>query len=128
MSKRDRDSGCHGFGMSMFQGGGKGDDALLPCCNLRHACYSICGSSKARCEKDFKKCNEGICAAIADAEGKKSCESTAGIHSMSASFGGCKGFDDAQAQACDCVKKGSKAEKRRKQSLTDFYKKHNKVV
>ena len=31
-------------------------------------------------------------------EEKKSCESSASIHAMSAQFSGCKQFDDAQAQ------------------------------
>ena len=52
-------------------------------------------------------------------------DSSASIHVMSASFGGCTQFDAAQRNSCDCVKKG-KAEKRRHQSLNDFYKKHNK--
>jgi hypothetical protein len=125
---RLKSPGCHGFGMSMFsanQGKDGKEDALLGCCNLRHACYGICGASKARCEKDFKKCTEDTCKAITNEEDKKSCDSSASIHVMSASFGGCTQFDAAQRNSCDCVKKG-KAEKRRHQSLNDFYKKHNK--
>jgi len=118
--------GCHGFGMSMFSAADKGKhDPLVGCCDLRHACYGICGSSKKRCEDDFKKCSDAACAAVVDAEEKKSCEQTSSIHAMSASFGGCKSFDDAQKSQCDCVAK-DRAAKRRKQSLTDFYKKHNK--
>ena len=61
--------GCHGFGMSMYSGmGGGGDDAksgLKPCCDLLHACYGVCGSPKARCDRNFKKCSKEACAAAA---------------------------------------------------------------
>jgi hypothetical protein len=53
-------AGCSGMGgMNMFGGGmgGKQDEkAIVPCCDVRHACYQICGSAKARCDKEFKKC------------------------------------------------------------------------
>jgi hypothetical protein len=38
--------------------------------------------------------------------------------------GGCKDYDAAQAASCDCVK-SDRAEKRRLQSLKDFYKAHD---
>jgi hypothetical protein len=111
--------------MNMFSGKADEKDTLLGCCNQRHACYQLCGASKKSCEKAFKTCCDDTCAAVEEAESKKSCESSASIHSMSAQFGGCQQFDDAQSKACDCVKE-KKAPKRREQSLTDFYKKHNR--
>ena len=121
--------GCHGMGGSMFsgmggQGGAKPSEALLtPCCDQFHACTQICGAPKTRCDKAFKKCIADGCATLGDAA-QKECDQTGNLHVMMVQLGGCKKYEEAQAAACDCVKEG-RVHKRRVQSLSDFFKKHN---
>lgn len=121
--------GCHGFGMSMYSGmGGGGDDAksgLKPCCDLLHACYGVCGSPKARCDRNFKKCSKEACAAAATDAARKECESTSNLHGVMLQLGGCQNYDKKQADACQCVPE-RRVQKRRLQSLQDFFKANNK--
>lgn len=117
--------GCAGMGgsMQMFSPGG-GDDnnkEILPCCDQRHACLSICGASKKRCEANFKKCVDDTCATGTE-EQQKECKSSTAIVTLMAQMSGCKDFDAIQAQNCKCVET-DKVDKRRATVLTAFYKK-----
>ena len=52
-----KSSGCKSNGISMFdvnQMAGR-KDPVTQCCDLRTACFSICGVSYKYCEKEFKK-------------------------------------------------------------------------
>lgn len=122
-SLRLTSTGCSmGGGMSMFSVGGDDDrdSEIRPCCDRRHACFGLCGASKKKCDALFKKCTDTTCAGLVDDEAKKACESSASLKTLMAGMSGCKDFDAAQLQACDCVAK-DKADKRKTQVLTDFY-------
>lgn len=109
-------SGCQGLGggMQMFNAGGSSDSgALGSCCDARHACTQLCGSSRTTCDTAFERC--------ANATG----DSSASLHVMSVKLGGCQTFEAAQAKACRCVDKDQAAAKR-EQIISDFYLKHNK--
>lgn len=125
-----KSTACSGGGMTMMNMGamGGGNDELAACCDQKNACFSICGASKSKCESNFKSCAASTCASmhVGDEEGKKKCDQNANLQSMMANINGCSQYDAAQAAACDCVADEDKAVRRRKQSLTDFYKKHNK--
>ncbi|KAJ1447740.1 hypothetical protein M885DRAFT_541690 [Pelagophyceae sp. CCMP2097] len=111
--------GCSGMaGMQMFSAS-KRDDVAAPCCDQRHACFGICGASKAQCETQFKACTDATCAAKAGGD-KEECDKAVGMHTLMADLGDCRPFAEAQAKACDCVP-AAKAARRRQQSLNDFY-------
>lgn len=119
--------GCSGMGgKSMsFAKPREGDELLEGCCDQRNACLQICGASKVTCENEYKTCTSSICNSIEDEEQKKSCESSSNMHSLMASISGCMEFDETQNQVCQCVA-ADKANERREQTLTDFYKKYNR--
>lgn len=121
-------TGCSGIGggMVMSMGGGEDDGPIVErCCDLRHACYQVCGTSKAACDKQFKKCTDDACEkqpllpATYPGGEEKNCSSTVSLKVMMAQLGGCKDFDAGQAKGCSCVKPESE-EKERKRTLSKF--------
>lgn len=119
-------TGCSnmGGGMQMFSAKEAEEDATRPCCDLRNACYGICGSTRASCDDAFEKCTTRTCAAIADDDASAACDSQAKMNNLMASLSDCKQFDAAQRRACDCVAT-DRAPARRGQSVADFYKAHD---
>ncbi|DAZ95212.1 TPA: hypothetical protein N0F65_013057 [Lagenidium giganteum] len=74
------------------------------CCNWHDACYSTCGMKKSKCEKRMEKCMNEKCVGIKDEEEKDKCTSTAKLFSIGAQMLACPAFQDAQREACKCVK------------------------
>jgi hypothetical protein len=111
-------------GMQVFAGGSSDDDAQTPCCDLRHACISTCGASKSFCDEDFLKCTKATCEAMNDAEERKKCDSSAGIHDLMIKMDQCQKYDAEQYSHCECVPKEDAIMKREK-VLRAFYKKFN---
>ncbi len=123
-----KSSGCKSNGISMFdvnQMAGR-KDPVTQCCDLRTACFSICGVSYKYCEKEFKKCSLTLCARELDPTKNEACTRSANLYEMTMKLGGCKNFDDLQAANCDCVIGENRLEKKRLKALATFYKKHNK--
>lgn len=124
--------GCTGFGGgSAFTAPGMGmdkragEEVLTSCCHMRHACYGICGMPRKRCDTNFDECMEAACNGIVgDEDSKKNCESAKTLHGLTGKLGDCSKWEQAQAGACKCVTK-AKAPEKRKQILSDFYKKYN---
>lgn len=73
------------------------------CCNRHDACYSVCGMDKATCEKRLKKCMKAKCKAHWDPHQRDECQSTAQLLSIGANMITCPAYQDAQAEACECV-------------------------
>lgn len=119
-------TGCSGMGgMQMFsvQSAGE-DDILTSCCDQRHACFSICGASRSKCEANFKACSENTCAAIPNSSEREKCESSSKLQVMMSGMGDCRDFTQAQNNACQCAQK-DKVLKKFEALLRDFYKKHS---
>lgn len=88
------------------------------CCHQWHACYQICGTSKQSCDENYNKCVEIKCK---DAD--EYCVEQANQSMMMSNLGGCKSFELAQSQACDCITKyGDRHKKAREEGLRKFYK------
>jgi len=122
--------GCGGMGMNIMSMDSHtrkpGDDQLKSCCDIRHACFAVCGSSRVNCEAAFGKCTKKACAFLPEGgEAKKGCDQAANMHTLTANLGGCKPFEEAQAANCQCVVE-KKAERHRARVISAFYKKHNK--
>ena len=122
-------TGCENFGgMQMFSGmggrGGAGDGALGRCCDLRHACYGVCGSEKKFCDDQFSRCVSHKCGKIGNSRAREKCESDGKLKVMMSGLGGCKKFDESQRGACRCVA-DAKILAKRVQVLEAFYRKHN---
>jgi len=127
---RFKSTGCSGIGGGMVMSMTNEDDGPLleRCCDLRHACFQVCGTSKKACENQFKKCTEAACekepltpAKVAGGE-PGNCSSTASLKVMMASLGGCKDFSAGQTSGCSC-KKAESVAKERKSWLGKFFKK-----
>lgn len=123
-----KSSGCKSNGISMFdvnQMQGR-KDPVTECCDLRTACFSICGISFKFCEKEFEKCSATVCHRELDPSKKEACTRSANLYKMTMKLGGCKNFNDLQQANCDCVIGESRLEKKRLKALSTFYKKHKK--
>ncbi len=119
-------SGCGGMSnsFSMMRGQGRSTyKALEPCCNVRSACFSVCGSSSQACNKAFKACATKACTGL-DGEEETECKTSKNLLQISLSFGGCDDFNAKQKEACKCVQE-DRVERRHRSELEAFYKKHN---
>lgn len=116
-------SGCNSMsGATMFNPN-ESKGPSVKCCDIRNACYQICGATKDFCDEQMQKCNTEVCNELPNAELKESCEKQASINVALTKFGGCRDYDAAQNSSCDCVKKDD-APERRKKVLERFYEKH----
>ena len=123
-----KSSGCNSNGISMFdvnQMQGR-KDPVTECCDLRTACFSICGISFKFCEKEFEKCSATVCHRELDPSKKEACTRSANLYKMTMKLGGCKNFNDLQESNCDCVLGESRLKKKRFKVLSTFYKEHKK--
>jgi len=93
------------------------------CCDLKNACFQICGITKDHCERMFEKCSLQVCDEMKDPTAAAECEKDLSLQKMMTKFGGCQSYDAAQGSSCECVKKDD-APKRRKQALQRFYEKY----
>jgi hypothetical protein len=112
--------GCNamGSGMMMYQMGSndKDEEPHGICCDQWHACYQVCGVSKASCDRTFSTCVETVCGT------DETCNKNAKVSHMSIQFGGCQKYDQAQYKSCECVPK-EKAIDKRETVIRNFYKK-----
>jgi len=106
--------GAMGGGM-MMMGMGAGNEVYSPCCDLWHACYQTCGSSKKNCDDSFSKCSKQMCGS------DEKCKESANLNGMMVGMGGCSKFNEGQYQACDCVVKDLVVTKRT-DAIRYFYK------
>jgi len=103
----------------MMMGGafGQGGEKYAVCCDRWHACYQTCGAPKQVCDDSFKSCSADVCL------GDDDCKKNADMNSMMLGLGGCGLYDRGQYDACECVPK-EKREEKRKSALRSFYKKY----
>lgn len=110
-------AGCNAMSTQMITMAGNDDKKVYEsCCDEWHACYQICGMSKKVCDESFQKCAEAKCG------DDKDCTQGLSIQNMMLQLGGCKLFDQAQYERCECVK-SQKTEKQRTAVLKKFYQK-----
>lgn len=108
-------TGSCNLGGAMMFSKEKEKEPLGKCCGARQACDQVCGASLKLCDEAFELCMNTTCA------GDKECEKSASMHKLMQQLGdGCKKFVPAQNAACECT---TDAGKRRRQILTDVYKK-----
>ena len=96
--------------------GGGGNEKYAVCCDRWHACYQTCGAPKKVCDESFKTCSAERCA------GDEECKKGSDLNSMLLGLGGCGLYDQGQYEACECVPK-DKREEKRAGALRSFYKK-----
>ena len=98
-------------------GGSEGDEKPYEdCCHQWHACYQICGVSKQTCDKAFDTCSKQACGA------DDKCIKDAALSNVMMKLAGCKKYDEAQYQACECASSAQVASKR-EAAIRYFYKK-----
>lgn len=112
--------GCSKMGGGMIAGlgggAGLGGEKYASCCDRWHACYQTCGAPKRVCDEAFKSCSNETCG------DDDECKKSADMNSLLLGLGGCGMYDQGQAQACECVPK-NKREEKRAAALRSFYKK-----
>lgn len=109
-----------GGGAVMMNPGGDGEDGkpYESCCHQWHACYQVCGISKKTCDTAFETCSKEACG-----EDEK-CTKDVELNNMMMKLGGCKKFDEAQYQACECAA-DDQVETKREAAIRYFYKKNS---
>jgi len=95
-------SGCAGMngggGMMVSLGSeSDGPEVYESCCDEWHACYQVCGVSKAVCDEGFKECTKEVC------KDDEDCTKSADLKALLMQFSGCQTFDAKQKAACSCV-------------------------
>ena len=105
--------------------GTQGHELLLePCCNSYQACLGICGMRDKTCFSDFVTCMDTTCSKQTKKDAIDKCKQDQGLYKMLVNIGDCKKFTLAQHDNCRCVPE-EKVDKKRKELLMDFWKKHN---
>ena len=99
----------------------KDNDPMNGCCNMRTACYQVCGMPKRYCDETFDKCGQTACDGHPHPEG---CQKTTSLHLMLGKMGNCDLFRKAQHENCRCVPFPD-ATKERTKFLRKFYTTHN---
>ena len=97
--------GGGGGGISMMGGGMGGGGGVKPyehCCHYFHACYQICGMPKKTCDTQFETCATHQCDKEEQANADE-CKKDLSMTKLMIDLGGCKNYDQAQQQACECV-------------------------
>ena len=123
-------TGCAsvGAGGMMMMGGSAGSNVkpYEQCCHYFHACYQICGMSKKTCDTNFEDCANQQCELVnpQDDVATKDCKKDVSMSKMMIDMGGCRKYDQAQQQACDCVANtGTKVTDQRERGIRKFYEK-----
>lgn len=96
-------------------------DALVPCCSVHDACYSICGVDRAFCDKEFGACLERRCKLMEDDATRQQCMQSQQMLTMGVSMFGCSAFTDAQREMCSCQSEASRKEKIRSLVVNRLY-------
>jgi len=107
-----------GGGALMMNPGADGseDKPYESCCHQWHACYQICGVSKQTCDTTFETCSKQACGF------DDKCNKDVEINNMMMKLGGCKKYEQAQYQACECAPSHQVPQKR-EAAIRYFYKK-----
>jgi len=75
---------------------------LNGCCNLHDLCYDRCGTSRDRCDDEFRACTSNAPSTmIKDAKGF--CSAAGETMYYLVRLAGCSAFKSAQKNACICV-------------------------
>lgn len=116
-------TGCSAMGggdMMMNPGGeGSNEKPYESCCHQWHACYQICGASKKTCDATFESCAKEACG-----NDDEQCTKDLELSNMMMKLGGCKKFDEAQYQNCECTP-ANQASSKREAAIRKFYKKNS---
>ncbi len=100
----------------MSPGAASDEKPYESCCHQWHACYQVCGSTKKTCDTTFETCAKEVCG------GDEKCTKDVELNNMMLKLGGCKKFEQAQYQACECASSNQVAQKR-EAAIRYFYKK-----
>mmetsp|Transcript_100135 Transcript_100135/g.289121 ORF Transcript_100135/g.289121 Transcript_100135/m.289121 type:complete len:260 (-) Transcript_100135:477-1256(-) len=115
-------TGCSamGGGAVMMNPGdsGSNEKPYEDCCHAWHACYQVCGVAKKTCDNTFEACAKEACG------DDEKCTKDLELSSMMMKLTGCKPFDEAQYQACECVV-NDKVPEKREAAIRNFYKKNS---
>nr|XP_040035344.1 group XIIB secretory phospholipase A2-like protein isoform X1 [Gasterosteus aculeatus aculeatus] len=83
-----------------------GIPAMTNCCNQLDVCYDTCGTSKNRCDSEFRLCLHGICGDLKKSLGfvskVQACESMADVLHSTVGTLGCRPYMNSQRAACVC--------------------------
>ena len=80
-----------------------GDVDFTSCCDIHDRCYGTCNKTKTDCDLEFNSCMEQLCMDTMKSESARdSCKSSAGLYYMGVNSMGCRAYQDAQKEACDC--------------------------
>ncbi|KAL6101682.1 pla2g12b [Pungitius sinensis] len=83
-----------------------GIPAMTNCCNQLDVCYDTCGTSKGRCDSEFRLCLHGICGDLKKSLGfvskVQACESMADVLHSTVGTLGCRPYMNSQRAACVC--------------------------
>eukprot|EP00927_Polykrikos_kofoidii_P008867 TRINITY_DN13700_c0_g2_i1.p1 TRINITY_DN13700_c0_g2~~TRINITY_DN13700_c0_g2_i1.p1 ORF type:complete len:263 (-),score=44.08 TRINITY_DN13700_c0_g2_i1:32-769(-) len=114
---RPEANGCGPQGMQVHEPFG-----LWRCCNRHDVCFSSCDISFKYCESMFKQCMMDRCAVPENNGKQKKCKDTANSFSaLTGIFGGVS-FAKSMKQVCECFSTEGKADERRREWVSDVYK------
>eukprot|EP00549_Striatella_unipunctata_P005324 CAMPEP_0118719590 /NCGR_PEP_ID=MMETSP0800-20121206/29579_1 /TAXON_ID=210618 ORGANISM="Striatella unipunctata, Strain CCMP2910" /NCGR_SAMPLE_ID=MMETSP0800 /ASSEMBLY_ACC=CAM_ASM_000638 /LENGTH=268 /DNA_ID=CAMNT_0006627015 /DNA_START=1 /DNA_END=807 /DNA_ORIENTATION=+ len=118
------DMGGGGLSFMSMDDGPSGQEPHAVCCNEWHACYQICGTTKAMCDEIFGKCAENVCSNGPPAL-EEQCKKTTSLSTLMVQMNtDCRPHEEAQMNACQCVSaKG--ASKKREEYLRTFYEQYS---
>lgn len=120
-------TGCSSMGggaVIMQAGAGSNEKPYESCCDQWHACYQTCGASKKQCDSAFETCAKPYCTSgRSKEEDQEKCTKDLELSNLMMKLTGCKKFEEAQYQACECTATG-KASSKRETAIRNFYKKH----
>lgn len=133
-------TGCSAMGggsMMVANPGGSNEKLYESCCHQWHACYQVCGVSKKTCDNTFETCAKKVCDEQDESNGggsreeegeedndaKGQCTKDVELSTMMMKLSGCKRYDEAQLQVCECALK-DKADDKKETAIRNFYKKN----
>jgi|EP00505_MAST-04D_sp_SCG-Rhode-Island_P004134 hypothetical protein len=116
--------GCNSGGVALFST--KDGLELKKCCDMRQACFKLCGASYIFCENQFSVCADAQCAKLKNPEKMKSCKMNSNLMLMAATIAGCNDFRREQRLNCVCVISDYVLETKQKKLLKKFYRVHNR--
>mmetsp|Transcript_28383 Transcript_28383/g.69148 ORF Transcript_28383/g.69148 Transcript_28383/m.69148 type:complete len:254 (-) Transcript_28383:120-881(-) len=114
-------NGCGAMGIQV----GSGEFNFTRCCDFHDVCFSTCGMTQKICEERFSSCLSKVCESTGNK--KEQCDGTAGMFKLGTGMLGCDLFQESQQGSCECVPKKSII-KRRREELSTFLDKHDKLV
>lgn len=95
--------GCSGLTQKGYASITSPVEPIDNCCNRRETCLSICGISRAVCDRDFETCSNDACNAKNSEKDIEECFSGAYFNILKAAFVPCNDFYKLQEKSCDCI-------------------------